>query len=203
MTRVAVLFSGRGSNLKAILEMAKIHPKNVNVVCAVTDNVNAPGIIHAWDHLVPVVILSNPKAMPRDQWERSIITILRGYDVHLVVLAGFMRVLHDEFCKFWHGRCINIHPSLLPKYPGLHTHKRVLEAGDEWHGCSVHYVTPEVDGGPIISQVCIKVSLNDTEESLGNRVLEYENKILPEVVLKICKGEIFYEHNRIRINGHK
>lgn len=186
MRRVAILFSGRGSNLKALLDMAKRHPESVNIVCAVTDNVNAPGIMHAWDHFVPVVILSNPKAMPRDQWERQIITTLRRYDVQLVVLAGFMRVMHEEFCKFWNGRCINIHPSLLPKYPGLHTHKRVLETGDQWHGCTVHFVTPVVDGGPIIAQARMRVKPDDTEETLAARVLVKENKLLPKVVRVLC-----------------
>lgn len=186
MRRVAVLFSGRGSNLKDILEAADQYPESINVVCAVTDNVEAPGIMHAWDHSVPVVILSNPKSMLRDQWERRITATLRGYDVQLVVLAGFMRVMHEEFCKFWNGRCINIHPSLLPKYPGLHTHKRALEAGDEWHGCTVHYVTPVVDGGPIIAQARVRVELNDTEETLAARVLVKENELLPKVVRVLC-----------------
>lgn len=186
MKNIAVLFSGRGSNLKAILDMAAQNSESVNVACAVTDNIDAPGIIHAWDYLVPVVILRNPKFVPRVQWERNITSTLRSYGVQLVVLAGFMRVLHDEFCNYWNGRCINIHPSLLPKYPGLHTHKRVIEAGDEWHGCSIHFVTPEVDGGPIIAQARVKVDANDTEESLAAKVLIRENELLPKVVQILC-----------------
>lgn len=186
MRRVAVLFSGRGSNLKAILEEADKYPEIINVVCAITDNVDAPGIMHAWDHSVPVVILIDPKATSRNQWERKITSILQGYNAQLVVLAGFMRVMHEEFCMVWNGRCINIHPSLLPKYPGLHTHKRVIEAGDEWHGCTVHYVTPVVDGGPIIAQARVRVQPNDTEETLAARVLVKENELLPRVVHVLC-----------------
>jgi phosphoribosylglycinamide formyltransferase-1 len=187
--RVAVLFSGRGTNLKAIIEMAKLHPDVVDVVCAITDNINSIGIRHAWDNFIPVSILSKPvvKDKYRNQWERNITSILCSYNVDLVVLAGFMQILHEDFCGWWKGRCINIHPSLLPKYPGLNTHKRVLGAGDEWHGCTVHYVTPDVDGGPIIAQDYVKVETDDTEESLAARVLERENILLPKVVYELCR----------------
>ncbi len=190
--RVAVLFSGRGTNLKAIIEMSKLNPDVVEVVCAITDNIDSTGIKHAWDNFIPVSILSKPvgKDRHREQWERNLTSILSGYKVHLVVLAGFMQILHEDFCNWWEGRCINIHPSLLPKYPGLNTHKRVLEAGDEWHGCTVHYVTPEVDGGPIIAQEWVKVEPGDTEESLAARVLERENILLPKVVHDLCYNRL-------------
>lgn len=188
MKNVAVLFSGRGSNFKAILEKAERYPESITVVCAITDNAKAPGIEYAKEYSVPFTVMNDPKSVPRDEWERSITHILKRYEVDLVVFAGFMRVLHEEFCKEWNGQCINIHPSLLPKYPGLDTHKRVLKAGDEWHGCTIHYVTPEVDAGPIILQIAFRVTENDTEESLSKKVLKYENVFLPEVVLNLCNN---------------
>lgn len=192
--RVAVLFSGRGSNLEAVIKMAERNPDFVEVVCAITDNPCAPGIQFASHHKIPVFILDKKLSFEtKQQWDRKITNHLKGHDTDLVVLAGFMRILGEEFCCEWRGKCINIHPSLLPKYPGLNTHQRVLEAGDTEHGCTVHWVTPKVDGGSIIAQISIKVFSTDTPETLAIAVLSFENLLLPGVVLGISLGAIKYQ----------
>jgi phosphoribosylglycinamide formyltransferase-1 len=192
--KVAVLFSRRGSNLEAVLKMAERNPDCVEVVCAITDNPYAPGIQIATRHKVPGFILEEraPKET-KQQWDKKITHHLQGHNTDLVVLAGFMHILGEEFCKEWKGRCINIHPSLLPKYPGLNTHERVLKAGDKEHGCTVHWVTSNVDAGPIIAQVSIEVFPTDMPESLATAVLSFENSLLPGVVLGISSGAIKYQ----------
>jgi phosphoribosylglycinamide formyltransferase-1 len=190
MKRVGILFSGRGSNLKAIIEQANPHTV---IACAITDNPAAGGIQIAHESGVPTTIL--PRYDPNwfNDWEKNITYVLASYGVSLVVLAGFMRVLHDRFCETWANRCINIHPSLLPKYPGLNTHQRAIEAGDTTTGCTVHYVVPKVDAGPIIAQHTVSIEQGDTAEDLAVRVLAAEHQLYPAVVNAICDSRICYD----------
>lgn len=186
---VAVLFSGRGSNMKSIIERSLQEDSRYDVKVVVTDNPNAPGIRIAHDFSKPCVVVG------QKNWEWHIYDALNYYQVKLVALAGFMRILPTLFCMRWKTRCINIHPSLLPKYKGLHTHRRALEAGDKEHGCSVHYVTPELDGGPIIAQVKVPIFQDDNEETLSARVLQQENLLYPKVLQSIAINQISTDGN--------
>lgn len=186
---VAVLFSGRGSNMKSIIERSLQEDSRYDVKVVVTDNPNAPGIQIAHDFSKPCVVVG------QKNWEWHIYDALNYYEVKLVALAGFMRILPTLFCVRWKTRCINIHPSLLPKYKGLHTHRRALEAGDKEHGCSVHYVTPELDDGPIIAQVKVPIFQDDNEETLSARVLQQENLLYPKVLQSIAINQISTDGN--------
>lgn len=186
---IAVLFSGRGSNMKSIIERSLQEDSRYDVKVVVTDNPNAPGIQIAHDFSKPCVVVG------QKNWEWHIYDALNYYQVKLVALAGFMRILPTLFCMRWKTRCINIHPSLLPKYKGLHTHRRALEAGDKDHGCSIHYVTPELDGGPIIAQVKVPIFQDDNEETLSARVLQQENLLYPKVLQSIAINQISTDGN--------
>lgn len=192
---IAVLFSGRGTNMKSIIERSLKEDARFDVKVTVTDNPSAPGIQISHDFGKPCVIAG------KKNWEWHIYNALHYYQVKLVVLAGFMRILPPLFCKRWKMRCINIHPSLLPKYKGLHTHRRALEAGDKEHGCTVHYVTPELDAGPIIAQSKIGVNDDDTEDTLALRVLQQENVLYPEVIQNIAIRRISTDGETIWFDG--
>lgn len=181
---IAVMFSGRGSNMRAIIERSLKEDSRYSVKVVVTDNPNAPGIQIAHDFSKPCVVLG------KKNWEWHAYDALNYYGVRFVALAGFMKILPALFCMRWKTRCINIHPSLLPKYKGLHTHRRVLEAGDKEHGCSIHFVTPELDDGPIIAQTKVPVFNQDKEDVLALRVLQQENFLYPEVLQNIALNRI-------------
>lgn len=200
MKNVAVLISGRGSNLLSILKFAE-RTKQYQVCCVITDNYEAPGLRYANERNIPVVILPYEKISSRIAWERNITLWLESYKIELVVLAGFMKVLHEEFCNTWEGRCINIHPSLLPKYPGLHTHRRVLEAGDKEHGCTVYFVSPYLNSGIIIAQEKIEIVTGDTEKELSHKITECEKKLYPLVIQAICQERIVRKTNLIYFDG--
>jgi phosphoribosylglycinamide formyltransferase-1 len=189
MKRIGVLFSGRGSNLKALIDQKGPHTE---IACSITDNPQATGIQIAHEAGIPVIVL--PKFDPNsiNGWEMMITYTLASYGVELVVLAGFMRVLHERFCDTWNDRCINIHPSLLPKYPGLNTHQRAIDAGDNVAGCTVHIVVPKVDAGPILAQQEVPIEDGDTADDLANRVLAAEHALYPAVVNAVCDGRISY-----------
>ena len=195
---IAVLFSGRGSNMKSIIERSLKNDARYSVKVVVTDNPDASGIRIAHEFNKPCVVVG------QKNWEWHIYDALNYYHVNLVALAGFMKVLSTLFCKRWKTRCVNIHPSLLPKYKGLHTHRRVLESGDKEHGCSIHYVTSELDAGLIIAQSKVSILYNDKEDDLALRVLQQENILYPEVLQNIASNRIttdgevlWFEKNRI------
>jgi phosphoribosylglycinamide formyltransferase-1 len=195
LLRVAVLFSGRGSNLESILKYEKT-VNSFKVVAGVTDNINAYGIKHCDSYRINTIVLNNLNH-GKTFWENQLTYMLKSYKIDLVVLAGFMKILSPNWCKNWENKCINIHPSLLPSYKGLHTHKRVLLNKDKIHGCTVHYIVPQVDEGPIIAQEKVKVLEKDTEQSLALRVLKKENILLPKVIDNIAKGVILCHGNKV------
>lgn len=195
---IAVMFSGRGTNMKSIIERSLKDDARYSVKVVITDSPDASGIKIAHELNRQCVVVG------KKDWDWYIYNALNYYDVKFVALAGFMRILPPLFCRRWKQRCINIHPSLLPKYKGLHSHRRALESGDKEHGCSVHYVTPELDDGPIIAQVKVPIFKDDTEDSLAARVLKQENLLYPEVLQNIASGKIstdgkviWFERNRI------
>lgn len=194
---IAVLFSGRGTNMKSIIERSLRKDARYSVRMVATDNPTAPGIQIAHELGKTCVIAG------KRNWEWHLYDALNYYQVKLVVLAGFMKILPTLFCTRWKKQCINIHPSLLPKYKGLHTHKRALEARDKEHGCSIHYVTPELDAGPVIAQSRIGINDDDTEETLALRVLQQENILYPEVIQNIAIRRIAANEKAIWFDGNE
>jgi phosphoribosylglycinamide formyltransferase 1 len=175
-TRLAILISGRGSNMEALLQAAEGAESSLLPVLVVSNRPDAAGLETARNHGVPAIAIGhNGYGKDREAFERAMDAALRKEGVELVALAGFMRVLTPWFVGQWKDRLVNIHPSLLPKYPGVNTHERCLEAGDTLHGCTVHYVTSGVDDGPIIGQGTVRVIPGDTPDTLALRVLRVEH----------------------------
>lgn len=175
--RTAILISGRGSNMRALLEAKQDAYK---VVLVVSNRPEAEGLNTARSAGIEAIALDHkPYGKNREAFERDLDALLVQRDIELVALAGFMRVLTPFFVRNWQRRLVNIHPSLLPKYPGTNTHARVLEAGDKEHGCTVHLVVDEVDSGPILGQAKLDIQAADTPETLAARVLELEHALYP------------------------
>jgi phosphoribosylglycinamide formyltransferase-1 len=179
--RVGVLISGRGSNMMALAEAA-VSPATPYVVAMVaSDKPEAPGLEWARQHGI-ATFAQSPRGMPKADYEAAIDRALRGAGVETIALAGYMRLLSDDFVARWRGRIINIHPSLLPKYKGLDTHARAIEAGDSIAGCSVHVVTEELDGGEVLGQAEVPLLPDDTVATLADRVLAAEHRLYPQVL---------------------
>jgi phosphoribosylglycinamide formyltransferase-1 len=186
MKRIVILISGRGSNMEALLR-AELPAS----VCAAISNVaDAPGLAKARAHGIATAVLDHRAYPDRAAFDRALAAEIDRHSPDLVLLAGFMRVLTDEFVVRYAGRLLNIHPSLLPAFPGLHTHRRALEAGVRIHGCTVHFVTPELDHGPTVIQAAVPVAADDTEETLAERVLAQEHVIYPRAVKWFCEGRL-------------
>ena len=192
--RVGVLLSGRGSNLQALLDAGAA---SWNVALAISNVPGAPGLARAEAAGVPVRTVPHRDFADRPAFEDALDAALRAAEIELVVLAGFMRVLGPDFVVRWRDRSVNIHPSLLPAFRGLDTHRRALEAGVRWHGCTVHFVRAELDAGPIVLQAAVPVRPDDTEESLAARVLAREHHVLPMAVGWIAEGRVKVEDERV------
>jgi formyltetrahydrofolate-dependent phosphoribosylglycinamide formyltransferase len=183
--RVAVLISGRGTNLQALMD----HEQDAYDVVLVVSNVpGAPGLQRAREHGVEAIALDHrPYGKNREAFERDLDALLVQRNIDIVALAGFMRVLTPFFVRAWKGTLVNIHPSLLPKYPGINTHARVLEAGEAEHGCTVHLVVEEVDSGETLGQSKMPVLPGDTPESLAERVLALEHELYPRCLAQLAR----------------
>ena len=178
MKSIVIFISGRGSNLQAILE-ARLP---VKIAAVISSNPNASGLEIARQYSIPTHALNHRDHETREEFDSALAAKIAGFNPDLVVLAGFMRILTPNFVNDYNGRLINIHPSLLPAFPGLNTHARALTEGVKIHGCTVHFVTPNLDQGPIIAQAAVPVLPDDTEETLGARVLEQEHRIYPQAI---------------------
>ena len=177
--RVAVLISGRGSNMAKLVEAAKAPDYPAEIVLVGSNRPEAEGLAIAAQNGIPTFALSHKAFPDRESFDRAVHERLVAARIDIVALAGFMRVLSPWFCRQWQGRLLNIHPSLLPKYKGVDTHRRALEAGEAEHGCTVHFVTPELDDGPAVMQAKVPVLEEDTPETLAARVLREEHRIYP------------------------
>ena len=195
--RVAVLASGRGSNFEAI---AKANLP-IELVGVFSDKPGARALEVARARGVPAFALDAKKYTDRKTFDREFFARLADAKPDLLVLAGFMRVIDDTVIAPWHGRAINIHPSLLPKYTGLRTHQRAIDAGDRVHGASVHFVTAELDGGPVIAQVELDVRDGDTAESLAERLLPLEHRLLVATVDALARGRVALGDGVIQFEG--
>ena len=188
--RVAILISGRGSNMATLIEAAKAPDYPAEIVGVLSNRAAAGGLEIAAAAGIATASLAQSKFPSRDMFEDVMTQTLESWDVDLVCLAGFMRILGDDFVNHWAGRMINIHPSLLPLYKGLHTHERALADGATVHGCTVHFVTPGLDEGPAILQAEVPVLPDDTPDSLSDRVLVQEHRIYPEALRLLASGQV-------------
>lgn len=190
MTRkkVGILISGRGSNMSALIAAAKAPDYPAEIVGVLSNKAAAPGLQIAADNGIATASLAQSKFFSRDMFEDTMTQVLESWEVDYVCLAGFMRILGDDFVSRWSGRMINIHPSLLPAYKGLDTHERVLADGAKEHGCSVHFVTPGLDEGPVILQARVPILPDDTAETLAARVLVEEHRIYPQALAMLARG---------------
>jgi len=179
--KVGVLLSGRGTNMIALAEYKRREERNYDIALIASNVPEARGLVVARRLGIPSWTRSH-KEMERSEFDRLLDAELRAHEVELIALAGYMRLLSPEFVEAWQGRILNIHPSLLPLYKGLDTHKRALAAGDLYAGCSVHIVTDELDGGPVVAQAKLRIRPRDTAETLAARVLEEEHKLYPQAL---------------------
>lgn len=198
---IVVLISGSGSNLQAIIDACASGQINAEIKAVISNKADAFGLKRAQRADIPTHVLDHKLFGNRQSFDSALKKLIDGYQPELVVLAGFMRILTAEFVNHYLGRMLNIHPSLLPNFQGLNTHKRAIEANAKQHGVSVHFVTPELDGGPVINRAIIDVDSADTPESLGKRILEEEHKIYPEAIGWFADGRLQLDANQAMLDG--
>jgi phosphoribosylglycinamide formyltransferase-1 len=199
--RLAVLISGRGSNMQAIAQACAHDQIAAQVVRVIADRPATAGIAIAQSLGLTGSVIEGAQYANREEHERAIAREIANSGAQLVLLAGYMRILSADFVNQYEGRLLNIHPSLLPKHKGLHTHRRVLEAAESEHGASVHFVSVDLDGGPVICQARVPVLATDTEETLAARVLKHEHKIYPMAVGLIAEGRVQLQDGRVWLDG--
>ncbi|AKA23195.1 phosphoribosylglycinamide formyltransferase [Pseudomonas chlororaphis] len=187
---VVVLLSGTGSNLQALIDSTRAADSPVRIRAVISNRADAYGLQRARDAGIDTRALDHKAFEGREAFDAALVELIDTFQPQLVVLAGFMRILSADFVRHYQGRLLNIHPSLLPKYKGLHTHQRALEAADTEHGCSVHFVTEELDGGPLVVQAVIPVELHDSPQSLAQRVHVQEHRIYPMAVRWFAEGRL-------------
>jgi phosphoribosylglycinamide formyltransferase-1 len=194
--RLGILLSGRGSNFEAIAENIQHGTLSAEIAVVISNRAEARGIEIARERGLPAVVLPS-KGVPRQQYDRRVVAELQNRDVELVCLAGFMRLLTAEFCGAFPLRALNIHPSLLPAFPGLDAQKQALEHGAKISGCTVHFVDPQLDAGPIILQAAVPVLDGDTEQTLAARILVEEHRIYSEAIGMVLSGRWSIEGRRV------
>lgn len=194
--RVGVLISGRGSNLQALIDACATPDFPAEIVCVISNVANAEGLARAERAGIATQVIAHGGFKLREEFDMELDAILTRSAVNMVCLAGFMRVLSDVFVEKWRGRLINIHPSLLPAFKGLDVHNRVLESGARISGCTVHFVVPELDSGPIIAQAAVPVFPNDTEEALATRTLAAEHRLYPHALKLVAEGRVNLDGER-------
>lgn len=198
--RVAVLLSGRGSNLGALIAASQ-SDLPIRLVGAFSNKADAPGLGLALAAGIPTCVFEPGRFVDKAAFEAALFGAVAASGAELVVLAGFMRVIGADTVEQWRGRLINIHPSLLPKYQGLHTHERAIQAGDSEHGASVHFVTPVLDGGPVLMQVRVPIRADDTPDSLAARLLPQEHRLLVAAVGLFAQRRVRLAGDQIRVDG--
>ena len=203
MKKIAVLVSGGGSNLQSIIDSVESGYLNIQIAVVLSNKEDSYGLTRAKNHGIPTQVVSHGDFNSREEFESRLIQVLDGYDVELVVLAGFMRVLTPLFVNHYHHRIINIHPAILPAFPGTHAQKQALDYGVRFSGCTTHFVDEGTDTGPIIIQAIVPVLPDDTEESLGLRILREEHRIFPESLKLWSEGRILIEGRKVRILQNK
>lgn len=201
MKSIVVLISGSGSNLQAILDACKAGFIAGRVSAVISNKAGVFGLTRAADAGVAALVLDHKQFADRATYDAALCQAIDQHQPDLVVLAGFMRILTPEFVKHYSGRLLNIHPSLLPKYQGLNTHQRAIDAGDQVHGCSVHFVTAELDGGPVVLQAKVPVFPEDDAAAVAARVHEQEHRIYPLVVRWFCQDRLQQQADKALLDG--
>ena len=196
MKRIVILISGRGSNMQAMVEAG------LPVAAVISNRADAAGLAYAAGHGIATAIVPHRDYATREAFDAALAQAIDGFRPDLVVLAGFMRILTEGFVLRYQGRLLNIHPSLLPAFPGLDTHARALAAGVKLHGCSVHFVTAELDHGPIVIQAAVPVLPHDDAAKLAARVLAQEHRVYPQAVRWFLEGKLVIESGVVRVKGN-
>ena len=197
MKSVVILISGRGSNMEAIVGAGL----SAKVAAVISNRADAAGLKFAAQSGIPTQVVDEREFSSRGAFDAALEAVIEQHSPELVALAGFMRVLGRDFVRHYSGRMVNIHPSLLPAFPGLHTHQRALQEGVKLHGCTVHFVTPQVDHGPIIAQAAVPVHARDTEMTLAARVLRQEHRVYPLAIRWFVEGRLAVENGIVRVDG--
>ncbi len=201
--RVGVLISGRGSNMAALIEAARAPDYPAEITLVISNRPDAPGLQTAARENIPALTIDHKGFASRRAFDASLDDALRDAGIDLVCNAGFMRLLSEEFVESWRDRQLNIHPSLLPAFRGLHTHERVIAAGVLISGCTVHFVRAQMDEGPIIAQAAVPVLPQDTADSLALRVLAAEHRIYPQALRLVAAGDVLVDGERVVASGHQ
>jgi phosphoribosylglycinamide formyltransferase-1 len=199
MKKIVILISGRGSNMEAIVRSAQKEQWPARIAAVISNRPDAAGLAFAHSHGIPTAVVESKRFSRRDAFDAALQAEIDRHAPDLVVLAGFMRILTEAFVHHYAGRLMNIHPSLLPSFKGLHTHRQALEMGVKVHGCTVHFVNFELDHGPIVAQAAVPVLQDDTEDSLGARVLKEEHVIYPRAIRWFIEGKIKIDNGRVMV----
>ena len=198
---IGVLISGSGTNLQSIIDAIEGKELEAKIQVVLSNRADAYGLVRAKKHGIPVEVLDHKRFASREAFDQAVVDILRAREVELVVLAGFMRLLSPVFVSAYSNRIMNIHPALLPAFPGLHVQKKAVEHGVRFSGCTVHFVNEECDEGPIIIQAVVPVFPEDTEESLAARILEQEHRIYPRAIQLYSEGRLRIEGRKVFVDG--
>ncbi|MDE1999763.1 MAG: phosphoribosylglycinamide formyltransferase [Burkholderiales bacterium] len=198
MKNIVILISGRGSNMEAIVQACAQEKWGARIAAIVSNKATAAGLAFAAQHGIDTAVVDHKQFDSREAFDAELARVIDGFQPNLVVLAGFMRILTEGFVRHYEGRLLNIHPSLLPAFPGLHTHERAIEAGCKLAGATVHLVTPELDHGPIVIQAAVPVLPSDTGESLSARVLRQEHLIYPRAVRWFVEDQLTVSNGRVQ-----
>ncbi|MBI1995745.1 MAG: phosphoribosylglycinamide formyltransferase [Deltaproteobacteria bacterium] len=198
---MAVLVSGSGTNLQAIIDQIEAKRLDAKIEVVLSNKADAYGLVRAKNHGIATEVLDHKQFPSREAYDQAVVDILRARGVELVVLAGFMRLLSPVFVKAYSNRIMNIHPALLPSFPGLHVQKKAVEHGVRFSGCTVHFVNEECDEGPIIIQAVVPVFPDDSEESLAARILKQEHRIYPRAIQLYAESRLHVEGRRVLVDG--
>jgi phosphoribosylglycinamide formyltransferase, formyltetrahydrofolate-dependent len=201
MTRTVVLISGSGSNLQAFIDGVANDSLPLDLALVISNQASAHGLKRAEQAGIDTTLIEHTAYASRQEFDQALMRAIDGVDAQLVILAGFMRILTEGFVNHYQGRLINIHPSLLPKYPGTNTHQRALDAGDSHHGATVHFVVPEGDAGPIIVQGQMSIYANDTAQSLQQRIHKIEHQIYPLAARWFAQNRLSVENDQVLLDG--
>ena len=198
---IAVLISGSGTNLQSIIDAIAANRLDAKIEVVLSNRADAFGLVRAKDHGIPSEVLDHKSFPSREAYDQAIVDLLRARGVQLVALAGFMRLLSPVFVAAFSNRIMNIHPALLPSFPGLHVQKKALEHGVRFSGCTVHFVNEECDEGPIIIQAVVRVFPDDTEEQLAERILKQEHRIYPRAIQLYAQGRLHVVGRKVLVDG--
>ena len=200
MKNIVILISGRGSNMEAVVRAAQAEQWPARIAAVISNRADAQGLVFAAEHGIATAVVANKDYASREQFDAALQAAVDGYAPDLVVLAGFMRILTPPFVEHYAGRMLNIHPSLLPLFPGVATHRQALAAGVTEHGATVHFVTAELDHGPAVASVTVPVLPDDTEDSLSARVLVQEHLLYPRAIRLFIDDKLSVEHGQVRVD---